>query len=692
MTENPTPTDMELELEGETQLDVSLDPSVPFDLGELEFDALLAGSHDIELENGELVELSLTMDTDQIIFGDLDLDVFGFPFAGPSAYMIAVKHGFQGTEAEWLLSLIGPMSPNAPIALEAQAKAIAAQVRAIEEADRAKAEADKAHCSACAAAKSAKEAKAHAAGIGAVAGQVGDALQGISEMRSEIEGKALAVAQDKASTYTYASETLILAEATRESELKAVAASLRGEAAAEASFTESQKALARADLAGEYAEVAETSKAEAITARARAVLAEERSGTSATTAESASSTARQYSEIAVEAGNQAGEQAEAAYVSEFNASSYADEAGVFADAAYTSSIQAKAFRDDGELAAGAAVTAKNQAQAAATAAGNSANASSESEVKAEAAFQNAANSAQNASNSAQGAANSASAASTSAQEASASADAAGSSANASSEAKVEAEAARAAAVIARNQAVSAKDGAEAAASASDEAKVQAQAARAQALVYRNESVSARDDAVGAAASAATSAATAASISNNKNRVFWQADAPANTPENGLRPNDIWFNLSNNRKPYVWTGGTWTLADDSALTQFMAAAITRFDRVDVDISGKATAQSVEALTIKVNGFSGDIEVAKSAALDAQGKVNLKYGVKLDANGYIVGHDIQNNGTVGTFNIRSDVFGIVPPSNSGPRTGYQNGKWSIWDEYNVEVVQLGMNVNG
>lgn len=34
--------------------------------------------------------------------------------AGPSAYEVAVANGFEGTEAEWLISLIGPQGPQGP--------------------------------------------------------------------------------------------------------------------------------------------------------------------------------------------------------------------------------------------------------------------------------------------------------------------------------------------------------------------------------------------------------------------------------------------------------------------------------------------------------------------------------------------------------------------------------------------------
>lgn len=70
-----------------------------------------------ETFNVQLMEARSTIDT------DMDQESSGGGIVGPmgpqgpsglSAYEIAVKNGFEGTEQEWLNSLVGPQGPQGP--------------------------------------------------------------------------------------------------------------------------------------------------------------------------------------------------------------------------------------------------------------------------------------------------------------------------------------------------------------------------------------------------------------------------------------------------------------------------------------------------------------------------------------------------------------------------------------------------
>ena len=180
--------------------------------------------------------------------------------------------------------------------------------------------------------------------------------------------------------------------------------------------------------------------------------------------------------------------------------------------------------------------------------------------------------------------------------------------------------------------------------------------------------------------------------NQKGRTFFQSTTPASTTENPLRQGDLWVHTGDGRKLYAWTGSEWTFADDQTVSSFIAGAITRFDRVDVDISGRASVSSVESLTQTVNGQTTEINTTKSIATDAQGKINAAVRLKIDGNGVSTGFESYLSGRIGGTKFSSDVFEIVPTSSSGPRFKYQNGKISIFDSNNIEVVQLGIGVNG
>jgi hypothetical protein len=56
----------------------------------------------------------------------------------------------------------------------------------------------------------------------------------------------------------------------------------------------------------------------------------------------------------------------------------------------------------------------------------------------------------------------------------------------------------------------------------------------------------------------------------------------------------------------------------------------------------------------------VAIAASAAATAQSAVNAKFGVTLDANGYVSGFESTNDGTTAIFQIAADKFSIRTPN--------------------------------
>lgn len=217
------------------------------------------------------------------------------------------------------------------------------------------------------------------------------------------------------------------------------------------------------------------------------------------------------------------------------------------------------------------------------------------------------------------------------------------------------------------------------------------------------------------------------VVNLKGRTFRQNAQPAN-PTNGvaLVSGDRWVNTSAgaNNEEKVWTGSAWaSIADPriASTASTVAAHANRLTEVEVDVgtrakasdlntlstnygsfvtatnsrlssvettaNGAAKASTVEALSVKVNGFEGSIDATRAIALDAQGKVNASYRVKLDGNGVATGFESYLNGTIGGFKVRADLFEVVP-TGTGARTEFSAGAWKIYDAAGRKRVHLGM----
>lgn len=86
-------------------------------------------------------------------------------------------------------------------------------------------------------------------------------------------------------------------------------------------------------------------------------------------------------------------------------------------------------------------------------------------------------------------------------------------------------------------------------------------------------------------------------------------------------------------------------------------------VTTDINGNITnlsASAVKAVQIdNGNGGLATVEQNFTAERARTDGLEVKYGVKLDVNGYVTGFEQNNNGTTGMFAIRADTFALIDP---------------------------------
>jgi hypothetical protein len=255
--------------------------------------------------------------------GVLDLTIIGALYRGESLYEMAVRLGFTGTEQQFLLSLVGPESPNA-------AEATAQADRAEAEADRAAIEADRAETAAS-----------------------------LSETHAE------AASDSAASAAQYASDL---------DEQVSVAS---GYATSASSYSTSASAFATA--AANHKIAAETAAAAAEVTLQNTVSVYEDTEISRAAAVTASNTA-------VTMRNQAEGFSQASAASRDTAQGYVDDVTSFAQAASQDSLLAAAYRDDANASALAAAEFKTQAESYASDSLASATASQTSRLAAETVF------------------------------------------------------------------------------------------------------------------------------------------------------------------------------------------------------------------------------------------------------------------------------------------------------------------
>ncbi len=145
---------------------------------------------------------------------------------------------------------------------------------------------------------------------------------------------------------------------------------------------------------------------------------------------------------------------------------------------------------------------------------------------------------------------------------------------------------------------------------------------------------------------------------------------------------------------------------------LSARFTQVGQTITDgLAGKAEASTVSQLQTTVGGFSSSIQTIQSTTANLQGAVDAKLGVILNANGYISGYQLTNNGTSSTFGVQADKFilsnggtGIVPfavigsavyaqnltlqSASSGERTVTTNTGMKVYGSNGVLRVEIGI----
>jgi predicted phage tail protein len=105
----------------------------------------------------------------------------------------------------------------------------------------------------------------------------------------------------------------------------------------------------------------------------------------------------------------------------------------------------------------------------------------------------------------------------------------------------------------------------------------------------------------------------------------------------------------------------------------ASAISTLQTTTSNQGGQISSQAsqISSLSSTVNGNTTSINSISSTVNGLQGKV----GVTINANGYITGYAMNNNGQVGTFDILADKFRVINPSGSGNLMEYSGGNLNV-----------------
>lgn len=192
--------------------------------------------------------------------------------------------------------------------------------------------------------------------------------------------------------------------------------------------------------------------------------------------------------------------------------------------------------------------------------------------------------------------------------------------------------------------------------------------------------------------------------DQKNKVFFQATAPASTDSYTLRVNDLWFDSDDGNRSYRWSGTQWqensdgrvseaiglvsneattrvnqdnvlaqaintvwsAIGDNAALVQTGASGVTnragavatQWNQTQAAIRDPNTGQAISSVAVRQEA---------SAASSRAGELEGKYTIKIDANGYVSGFGLAstaNNSTpFSEFIVRADRFAIGSPAGPG-----------------------------
>lgn len=125
---------------------------------------------------------------------------------------------------------------------------------------------------------------------------------------------------------------------------------------------------------------------------------------------------------------------------------------------------------------------------------------------------------------------------------------------------------------------------------------------------------------------------------------------------------------------------------------LVAQNTRLNTVEAGLNGKASATSVSELTAEVGTVKVTATNAASVAASADGKASALVGNYTDNQGVISGTFGYNDGIRTSYRIKADIFELIPSTSTGRRTSWENGKLSFWNANNIDVIQLGFDING
>lgn len=315
------------------------------------------------------------------------------PIGAYSAYAIAVKHGFVGTEEEWLLSLrydhseefmnlAEQVRQDVVLAEAAKEQASASATAASLSEDKAKGYATNAHNSESNAASSAGAALASANAAETSKNTAEVAKSEAEAARDATVASAGAAEQSKNAAQQSAVEAANAAEIAQGSEASAAQSAALAQSSASAAANSAVQSSSSANDAADSAEIATEAKTQA--------------GASASTAQNAATSASQSSQNAVSAAESASSYSSAAQQSATSAASSADEAASKATeaaqsassaanseaAATTSASQASESAQVAEQSKTAAATSASQAAESAEASAQSKTAAAASAAKA----------------------------------------------------------------------------------------------------------------------------------------------------------------------------------------------------------------------------------------------------------------------------------------------------------------------
>tara|TARA_B000000460_G_scaffold249681_1_gene232615 strand:- start:1393 stop:5682 length:4290 start_codon:yes stop_codon:yes gene_type:complete len=155
--------------------------------------------------------------------------------------------------------------------------------------------------------------------------------------------------------------------------------------------------------------------------------------------------------------------------------------------------------------------------------------------------------------------------------------------------------------------------------------------------------------------------TVSATANSKNRTFRQSSAPS-SPQTG----DVWYDLSDSRRPKRWSGSAWVDVDDTRIASISATVTTQATAI-ADLEGNATA----GYLIRVQS-GGAVSLIDLIAADGSGRQPTSI-IKLSADNIIADGTLSTKKLiVADFQNYFDGWWSKDSSPFVP-TGW-NGDWS------------------